>query len=106
VLRGGKGGLADLVATLADDGGWSVESSPGVALEDLAAELPHGHIRRTTIGHVRDRGGTLAFTPVIPMQRFHCDLYGLTAEALDEILEEPIPNPVPKGARGPQRNAT
>ena len=71
--------------------GVSVESSPGLSVAELAAEIPHGQVGSTTVGEVRKAGGdviqTAGRTP------HHATLTGLTTEQASRLLTPTILNP-------------
>lgn len=105
VVRGGVNKLEELQAAVQVGGGISVVSRPNLSFATLAASVRNNQVRRTTVRSVLAAGGTLVptFEPDEPPN--HCNLFGLTAEALDSILGPAEPNPVPidRRWRGPKR---
>jgi RHS repeat-associated protein len=70
--------------------GVSVNSGP--TIEDAAQGIPHKQIGTTTVGDVRQAGGTVVRDPV-PGNPGHCLVGGMTAEALSGLLTPTIKNP-------------
>ena len=105
VVRGGVNRLEELRAAVQVGGGISVVSRPNLPFETLAASVPNNRVRRTTVARVLATGGSLDPTDDPGDPPNHCNLFGLTPEQLDAILEAPEPNPVPKEQRwrGPRR---
>ena len=99
VVRGGRRDVEHLTRVMARDGTWSVMSQPGVTFEGFAASVRNGIVRRTSVRAVHDAGGTLVPSRTGDAPPYHCDLSGLTAAALDAILEPEEPNPVPASSR-------
>lgn len=91
--------MDEIRGALQRSGGFSVISSPDVAFDELAASVRNNQLRRTTVKHVLDAGGWLIPTDGPGEPPHHCNLLGLTAEALDSILSKPEVNPVPKELR-------
>ena len=76
------------------DGTWSVVSEPGLSFRVLCASVRHGTVRRTTLGQVREAGGSLMPSHGSGAPSHHCDLVGLTAAAFDAILSPEERNPI------------
>ena len=87
------------------DGVWSVMSEPGLSFEVLCASVRHGTVRHTTLGQIREAGGSLTRSSGLGAPPCHCDLSGLTAAGFDAILgpEERNPIPAPERWRGLSR---
>jgi len=96
IVRGGASTVDDLRDRLARDGSWSVSAAPGVPFARLAGSVRNSLVRTATLGALRISGGSIRPTSGPP---YHCDLRGLTAEQLDAILGDPVPNPAPREAR-------
>lgn len=76
-----------------------VVSEPGLSFRVLCASVRHGTVRRTTIGQVREAGGSLMPSHGSDAPSYHCDLVGLTAAAFDAILSREEQNPIPAPER-------
>jgi hypothetical protein len=70
--------------------GISVESAPGVTVEELAGPIPHGKIGVTTVGRVRAGGDVIRTRG---RSRNHATLTGLTPEQISGLLTPTVPNP-------------
>jgi hypothetical protein len=96
VRCGSAHGIHELAERLSRDGSWSVFTGAGVSFIELARSCRNNQIRRTTVGAILEAGGSLRRSPGPP---HHHDLYGLTPEQFDAILDVSEPNPVAKPDR-------
>ena len=71
--------------------GVSVESAPGLTVEELAANLPHGQIGVTTVGRVRAAGGDVVRTK--GRSPNHATLTGLSPDEISRLLTPTESNP-------------
>ena len=71
--------------------GVSAESAPGLTVEQLAANLPHGRVGVTTVGKVREAGGDVI--PTRGRSPNHATVTNIGAEELSRLLNPTIPNP-------------
>jgi hypothetical protein len=71
--------------------GVSVESAPGLTVEELAVNILHGQIGVTTVGRVRAAGGDVIRTR--GRSPNHATLTGLTPEQISDLLTPTKPNP-------------
>ena len=99
VIRGGRRDAIHLANVMTRDGAWSVVSEPGLSFRVLCASVRHGTVRRTTLGQVREAGGSLMPSHGSDAPSYHCDLVGLTAAAFDAILSPEERNPIPAPER-------
>jgi len=74
--------------------GISVECAEGVAVQDLAVFLPHGHVGVTTVGAIRATGGDVVRTS--GRSPHHATLVGLSPEEASRLFTPAIPNPAKK----------
>ena len=72
--------------------GLSVNSAPGKNVTELAAGLPNRQIGVTTVGAVRAAGGEVEAKPT-PWNSDHCQINGISAEVMHNLLNPPVPNP-------------
>jgi hypothetical protein len=98
VVKGGKNVRID---TFEEPGlgtvkGTSVSVQPGKTIEALAAELPHGQIRTTTVGDVRKAGGDVIPTRRSENHPYHGTITGLDEKEIECVLGDLIDNPNPK----------
>jgi hypothetical protein len=95
VVRGGRNQPEDLKrgTGIHPSGarGVSVECDVGVAVAELAAELPHRQVGVTTVGAVRAEGGDVIRTTGRSPR--HATLTGLSAEVASRLLTPTVPNP-------------
>src|SRR5262245_26474274 len=96
VRCGSSQGVLQLSERLSRDATWSVFTGPGISFHELARSCRNNQVRQTTVGVILRLGGHLRASSGPP---HHHDLWGLTAQQLDDILSEPEPNPVPKHNR-------
>ena len=99
VVRGGRRDVIHLANVMTRDGAWSVVSEPGLSFRVLCASVRHGTVRRTTLGQVREAGGSLMPSHGSGAPSYHCNLAGLTATAFDAILSPEARNPIPAPER-------
>lgn len=99
VVRGGRRDVVHLAGVMTRDGAWSVMSEPGLSFEVLCASVRHGTVRQTTLGQVRDAGGSLTRSSDLGAPPYHCDLSGLTVAGFDAILSPEERNPIPAPER-------
>jgi hypothetical protein len=99
VIRGGRRDAIHLANVMTRDGSWSVVSEPGLSFGALCASVRHGTVRRTTLGQVREAGGSLTPSRAAGAPPHHCDLVGLTAAGLEAILGPEEQNPIPARER-------
>jgi hypothetical protein len=71
--------------------GVSVECAEGMAVEQLAAALPHNQVGVSTAGAVRAAGGDVVRTS--GRSPHHATLVGLSPEEASRLLTPTIPNP-------------
>lgn len=105
ICRGGECGAGNFAngsgITVNPDGtlsGVSVQSAPGVSLEELAGYLPNNQIGVSTVGDVRAAGGNVVPQP-IPGIPYHAELSGITPQIAQQLFQPTIRNPVPKALR-------
>lgn len=95
VVRGGRNRPEDIRRGTGThpDGvtGVSVECAVVLAIEELAAVIPHSQIGVTTVGQVRKAGGDVIRTS--GRNPHHATLTGLTPEQASNLLTPVIPNP-------------
>ncbi len=99
VVRGGRRDVGHLANVMTRDGSWSVVSEPGLSFRVLCASVRHGTLHETTLGQVREAGGSLVPPYGSGAPPYHCDLVGLTAPAFDAILSPEERNPIPAAER-------
>lgn len=99
VVRGGRRDVIHLGNVMTRDGSWSVVAEPGLSFGVLCASVRHGTVRQTTLGRVRDAGGSLIPSRDSAAPPYHCDLVGLTAAGFDAILSPEERNPIPAPER-------
>jgi hypothetical protein len=79
-----------------DDGtlsGVSVNSKPGVSLEELTSvKIPHPKVGITTVGAVRAAGGNVVPNP-LPDNPYHALMSGITATTAEDLFTPTVPNP-------------
>ena len=78
--------------------GVSVYSADGASVADLALNVPNNQIGVTTVGAIREAGGTVVAAPRRPDDA-HCTLNGLTADQASRVFTPTRSNPAPKGWR-------
>lgn len=89
LLKGGSGVAVDSRGNLR---GVSVNCAAGKTVAELAAGLRNSKICVTTAGSVRAAGGDIESKPTL-YNPDHCEIRGLPAEAVQELLMPPIDNP-------------
>jgi hypothetical protein len=98
VVRGGRNQPEDLRRGIRTHPsgitGTSVECAEGMAVEELAAAIPHGQLGVTTVGAVRAAGGDVVRTS--GRSPNHATLTGLSPEVASSLLQPLIPNPAKK----------
>lgn len=98
VVRGGRNQPEDLRRGIGTHPcgvtGVSVESAVGLAVEELAAGIPHGQIGVTTVGAIRAASGDVVRTS--GRSPNHATLVGLSPEEASRLLTPAIPNPAKK----------
>jgi hypothetical protein len=99
VVRGGRRDVIHLANVMTRDGAWSVVSEPGLSFGVLCSSVRHGTVRQTTLGQVREAGGSLTPSHGSGAPPYHCDLAGLTAVGFDAILSPEVRNPFPASER-------
>ena len=99
VVRGGRRDVIHLANVMTRDRSWSVVSEPGLSFGVLCASVRHGTVRQTTLGQVREAGGSLMPSHSSGPPPYHCDLADLTAAAFDAILSPEERNPIPAPER-------
>ena len=99
VVRGGRRDVIHLGNVMTRDGSWSVVSEPGLSFGVLCASVRHGTVRQTTLGQVRDAGGSLIPSYGSGAPPYHSDLVGLTAAGFDASLSPEERNPIPAPER-------
>jgi len=99
VVRGGGNRVEDITRGLATHPsgvtGVSVESAPGLSVEDLSANIPHGRVGVTTVREVREAGGDVITTS--GRSPHHATLTGLSPEITSRLLNPIVPNPARLG---------
>jgi hypothetical protein len=79
--------------------GTTFSATVGPILEAAAAAVPHGHIRSTTVGAIRQQGGSVVwvaeFSPHGTLNEQHVEV----TEAGTATFSALQPNPVPKKLR-------
>ena len=105
VCRGGECGAGNFAngsgVTINPDGtlsGASVQSAPGVPLEQLAGYLPNNQVGVSTVGDVRAFGGNVVPQPR-PGNPYHAELSGITSQIAQQLFQPTLRNPVPKYLR-------
>lgn len=81
--------------TVSSDGllnGVSVNSVPGLSIEELAAGIPNGKIGVTTVKEIEALGGKVVPSPNTPNPN-HATLSGITAEQAEKLFNPVIKNP-------------
>lgn len=78
--------------------GVSVESAPGVTVEQLATAVPHRQIGVTTVGAIRAAGGDVVRTS--GRSPNHATLTGLAPELASRLLTPTVANPTRPKAEG------
>ncbi|RKU25685.1 flavoredoxin [Candidatus Poribacteria bacterium] len=95
VIRGGKNHASDIQRGTGTHPngvtGESVECAEDVPVTELAKNIPHGQIGRTTVAEVRKAGGDVVRTS--GRSPYHATLTGLTPEQVSKLLTPTIPNP-------------
>lgn len=95
VVRGGRNLPSDLERGTGTHPsgvtGVSVECAPGLPVDDLARDIPHGQVGVTTVGAVRAVGGDVVRTS--GRTPHHATLTGLGPEEASRLLTPTIPNP-------------
>ncbi len=95
VVRGGRNRPEDIARGTGTHPsgvtGVSVECEVGLAVEDLAAAIPHGQVGVTTVGEVRKAGGDVVRSS--GRTPYHATLTGLTPEETSRLLIPTSPNP-------------
>ena len=99
VVRGGRRDVGHLANVMTRDGSWSVVAEPGLSFRALCASVRHGTVRQTTLGQVREAGGSLIGSHGFGAPPYHCDLVGLTAVGFEAILSPEERNPIPAPER-------
>jgi hypothetical protein len=79
--------------------GTSARSNPGKTPKELSEGLPHGQIRITTVGKIREAGGDVIPTRRSPTKPDHATITGLDLDEINRIFSDPIPNPAKKPRR-------
>lgn len=72
--------------------GVSVNSAAHSTVKALTSNIPNRQIGVTTVGAVRDMGGSVRPEPSVS-NRFHCVLSGITPEQAAELFAPVIANP-------------
>src|SRR5438270_12489113 len=80
--------------------GVSVNSAPGLSIQELTASIPqtgypgipNNQVGVTTVGDVRARGGDVVPSPT-RTNPYHATLSGLTPEQASQLFRPTIPNP-------------
>jgi len=95
VVRGGQNRAADIERGFGTHPsgatGISVESAPGLSVQELAGAVPHGHVGVTTVGEVRAAGGDVIRTR--GRSPNHATLVGLTPDQASALLTPTVTNP-------------
>ncbi len=95
VIRGGQNRAADIERGFGTHPsgatGISVESGPGLSVEELAGGVPHGQVGVTTVGQVRAAGGDVVKTS--GRSRNHATLVGLNPDQTSALLTPTVTNP-------------
>ena len=72
--------------------GVSVNSAPGIGLQELTSTIPNKQVGVTTVGEINAAGGTVTPSPT-PNNPYHCTLCGITPQQADELFRPTVPNP-------------
>ncbi len=72
--------------------GVSVNSLPGLSIEELAKGIPNGKIGTTTIEQIEAIGGKVVSSPT-KKNPYHSTLSGITSEQAEKLFNPIIKNP-------------
>jgi RHS repeat-associated protein len=72
--------------------GVSVNSAPGKTVQELTTTIPNKQVGVTTVGEVRQAGGTVTPKPTTN-NPYHCELCGITPKKAEELFTPTIKNP-------------
>jgi len=90
-----RGGQAPMPAA-----GTTFSGSMGATVSDAAAGVPHGTIRSTTAGAVREQGGSVVLAPEATRSgAINQSHVNVTEGSSPTVFGPPAPNPVPKSER-------
>ncbi len=95
IVRGGMKPFPDGSGVIENEDGTldgvSVNGGEG-DVEEVGEGIPHGKIRTTTAGEVRDKGGEVVKDPVENNPN-HCLINGCSESDLEDVFSDPFPNP-------------
>lgn len=74
--------------------GVSVNSAPGASLEKLTSTIPNKQVGVTTVGKIRQAGGTVTPSPTTNNPT-HCTMCGITPTQAEKLFRPTVPNPNP-----------
>jgi hypothetical protein len=72
--------------------GVSVNSAQGKTVQELSKTIPNGQVGVTTVGQVRQAGGTVKPTPTTKNPD-HCTMCGLSPQDASRLFTPTVPNP-------------
>lgn len=71
----------------------------GRTLQEAGAGVPHGTIRQSTAGQIREAGGSVQVAPELTRAKVMNYQHVNVCEGGGACFSEPLPNPAPKGER-------
>lgn len=89
-FRNGSGVTLDSAGSLQNV---SVTAASGRTLAELSAFLPHRDVGRTTVGAIRQAGGTVVPDGRGPKNPFHCLIHGISPAQAETLFTPTVPNP-------------
>lgn len=88
-FEGGTGVSLDAAGRLQNV---SVNSAPGMSVEELAVGVRNSQVGSTTVGAIRQAGGDVVPSPT-PGNAAHCTLCGITPAQAETLFTPTTPNP-------------